>query len=527
MESAAHLTKDYSKDTNKAILSKIQSFLKENDVSNGKISVRSLYLADGEKTFSKRKDISCSITLPVEKKDKATALRKKLAEDPELGEIIEIECSVGVGDQFQPIEGADRPEIGGEENLTISHTEGTVLLVDFWATWCGPCQQPMAHNQEMLEKNEEKWKDKVRIVGASLDKDRNQLLTRIKEKGWNRVDHYILPGNWKHPAPQTYGCNGIPHVILVNKVGTIVYKGHPSSTDLEEEINKLLAEEPKKTEASKTDEKSESGAEKKKEEKGVPLETYKRLRSLIKEGKLRPVTELNGQKGYFQVYAVLQHTKELDVDLKVIETNRGKLMAGGAMTSNAAEIFKKNLAAATEGIAEEHITERIQILDTVKIEFGSSCNSCSKALTNQDAQYFSYQDKAYFCKACGEHEDPTKIGVEKYVNSHALIYLHLKDPSGIEEVFKHRISDQMQPKTKEEEEKLKIQVNVACDACGETLQDIIRYKCLNCEWVDICRVCHEKAEGGDSTVVEKLKSRGHDTNTHILQRFCFTDDTPY
>ena len=309
MESASYLAKDYNKDTNNATLSKIQSFLKENDVFNGKIIDRSVYVADGESTFLQSKEIRCSIKLPIEKKDKAGALRKKLEEDPELEGIIEIECGLDVGDQFQPIEGADRPEIGGEENLTISHNEGTVLLVDFWATWCGPCQKPMAHNQEMLEKNEEKWKDKVRIVGASLDEDKDMLLTRIKERGWNKIDHYILPGSWKHSDLQTYGRNGLPHVILVNKVGTIVYKRHPSRIDLEEEINKLIAEEPKKIEASKTDEKSETGAEKKQEEIGVPLETYKRLRSLIKEGKLRPVTELNGQKGFSNIYCVLEHTR--------------------------------------------------------------------------------------------------------------------------------------------------------------------------------------------------------------------------
>ena len=60
-----------------------------------------------------------------------------------------------MGDQIQPIDGADRPEIGGEEYLTISHTEGTAFLANFWATWSGFCQKPMAHNQEMLEKNEE------------------------------------------------------------------------------------------------------------------------------------------------------------------------------------------------------------------------------------------------------------------------------------------------------------------------------------------------------------------------------------
>jgi thiol-disulfide isomerase/thioredoxin len=49
------------------------------------------------------------------------------------------------------------------------------MLLDIWATWCGPCQKPMAHNQEMLEKNEEKWKDRVRIVAVSVDDSKEEL----------------------------------------------------------------------------------------------------------------------------------------------------------------------------------------------------------------------------------------------------------------------------------------------------------------------------------------------------------------
>jgi len=55
--------------------------------------------------------------------------------------------------------------------LIIKHTEGEVMMIDFWATWCPPCQKPMQHNEDMLTNNGERWGDKVKIIGLSIDKN--------------------------------------------------------------------------------------------------------------------------------------------------------------------------------------------------------------------------------------------------------------------------------------------------------------------------------------------------------------------
>merc|ERR1711907_267186 len=64
----------------------------------------------------------------------------------------------------------------GDEPTQIVHNEGEVILLDFWATWCPPCQKPMAHNQEMLEKREKDWAGKVRIIGLSIDKEADAVV---------------------------------------------------------------------------------------------------------------------------------------------------------------------------------------------------------------------------------------------------------------------------------------------------------------------------------------------------------------
>ena len=59
--------------------------------------------------------------------------------------------------------------LGSDDMVDVTHTSGQVILLDFWATWCPPCQGPMAHNQEMLQKRGAEWGDRVRIIGLSID----------------------------------------------------------------------------------------------------------------------------------------------------------------------------------------------------------------------------------------------------------------------------------------------------------------------------------------------------------------------
>lgn len=80
--------------------------------------------------------------------------------------------------------------VQGEKTI-IKHKEGVVYLVDFWATWCPPCQAPMAHNQQMIEKN--KWKpNQVRIIGVSTEFiNPEKVCNHVSEKGWTAVEHYV------------------------------------------------------------------------------------------------------------------------------------------------------------------------------------------------------------------------------------------------------------------------------------------------------------------------------------------------
>ena len=100
----------------------------------------------------------------------------------------------------------------------------------------------MAKNEKMLMKNKNTWKNKVKIIGISLDSKLPDLLKHIIYEGWTTIDHYLSAEGSKNPVNQ-YGVKGVPHVLLVDKNGNVVFKGHPAGRNLEQDIEKLLNDE--------------------------------------------------------------------------------------------------------------------------------------------------------------------------------------------------------------------------------------------------------------------------------------------
>lgn len=97
----------------------------------------------------------------------------------------------------------------------------------------------MAHNNEMLLKGKENWAGKVRIVALGTDQQLGPLKARVTEKSWTKVEHYHV-SNGQCSASADMGAGGIPHCLLVDTTGTIVWTGHPSSIPLEQRMDELL-----------------------------------------------------------------------------------------------------------------------------------------------------------------------------------------------------------------------------------------------------------------------------------------------
>ena len=213
--------------------------------------------------------ISISGKFSFDEKELVEALKKDLSDA--LAEVadakVDISIALGVGDQFVPVENVGK--FSEEGNTTLEHHAGEVMLIDFWATWCPPCQKPMAHNQEMLEKHAAAgdWKN-VRIIGMSIDQDKEKLIKHVEDKKWTSVEHYWAR-NGTCTADKTFQVRGVPHCLLVDKHGKIVWIGHPASRNLEEDINNLLADKVLEVKAGSDDESDEEA----KQEDEKPIDT--------------------------------------------------------------------------------------------------------------------------------------------------------------------------------------------------------------------------------------------------------------
>jgi len=120
--------------------------------------------------------------------------------------------------------------------VSLAKLRGKVVLIDFWATWCGPCMGEVPHVVAAYKKYHDQG---FEIIGISLDKDEETMVkvTREKEMTWPQ---YFDGKGWQNAMAARFNIRAIPTMWLINKGGILAVPN--ARADLEGEIAKLLAE---------------------------------------------------------------------------------------------------------------------------------------------------------------------------------------------------------------------------------------------------------------------------------------------
>ncbi|HBJ87577.1 MAG TPA: hypothetical protein DDZ88_27715 [Verrucomicrobiales bacterium] len=148
----------------------------------------------------------------------SAAWAAKKGAPPAVGEVLEL--------KFHPVKG---------KNVDLAAMKGKVVLIDFWATLCGPCVAEIPNVVATYKKLHDKG---FEIVGISLDQDKGALTKFIKdhEMPWPQ---YFDGKGWDNEISSRFGINSIPAMWLVDKEGKLVSTNVRGR--LEAEVEKLLA----------------------------------------------------------------------------------------------------------------------------------------------------------------------------------------------------------------------------------------------------------------------------------------------
>lgn len=136
----------------------------------------------------------------------------------------------------QPFVDFSLPDTSGNKIALSSLVDGkTVVMIDFWASWCGPCR---GENPNVVAMYKDLNGKGFQILGVSLDKTKEAWVKGIKEDGITYPQVSDLQF-WESAAAKLYAVNGIPHTVLIGKDGKIAAK-NLRGAELRAKVEELL-----------------------------------------------------------------------------------------------------------------------------------------------------------------------------------------------------------------------------------------------------------------------------------------------
>ena len=107
--------------------------------------------------------------------------------------------------------------------VSLSDFRGKTVLVDFWATWCGPCRSSMPTVENLYQRFQQQG---LEVIGVNIEGPSKDVLGFIDDGGYSFL-FLFDQGNFRSSVVQSYGVRAIPRSVLIDRRGNVVYFGHP------------------------------------------------------------------------------------------------------------------------------------------------------------------------------------------------------------------------------------------------------------------------------------------------------------
>jgi thiol-disulfide isomerase/thioredoxin len=124
----------------------------------------------------------------------------------------------------------------GGKPVVLAELKGKPVVVEFWATWCGPCVAEIPHIKSLYAEHADEGLAVV-TLHAPRGADRKDLESFAKDKGMS----YPIGLDTSGETYDAYGIEGIPFAVVIDRSGKVIWQGHPGDEAFDRAVKQALA----------------------------------------------------------------------------------------------------------------------------------------------------------------------------------------------------------------------------------------------------------------------------------------------